>query len=437
MTNIYNNQLVPYVGRRTLPSVLCTMNIRSLQRLSDEIKYPFYNNSTTIPSNGKNHELIISDVLLKFIVTHRTINELTQWRLLLVKLTGKINESNQYSVVNDNRTINIYNNQLVPYVGRRTLPSFLCTMNIISLQRLSNEIKYSYYNNSTTTSSNRNTNKMNIGSNKDSEENSVFDESLVISENSCSSSTTISILDTLKDIFEERMNSGQSIVIRTTINSYKTNSFEMTETSTILKNEFFVIKSLINNVTSINFEASTDELMSNITTVDHLEYTINLLFEMVFSKPESIAVYLFICSKMQNIKIRYDRRSKTASFKRQLLNKCIDLLHSEMMERKINSKGFYTFIGMLYMKNMLPPRIIVDYLNWSLGKKSDEYVVNMCYFLIVVGKKLEQSNSLKKIMKKLKMQSISSQWNSAINEVTDLRANKWIPLERPEFKEQK
>jgi hypothetical protein len=40
-------------------------------------------------------------------------------------------------------------------------------------------------------------------------------------------------------------------------------------------------------------------------------------------------------------------------------------------------------------------------------------------------------------MKKLKMQSISSQWNSAINEVTDLRANKWIPLERPEFKEQK
>jgi hypothetical protein len=50
----------------------------------------------------------------------------------------------------------------------------------------------------------------------------------------------------------------------------------------------------------------------------------------------------------------------------------------------------FRFIGMLYMKNMLPSRIIVDYINWSLGKKSDEYVVNICYFLIVVGKKLEQ-----------------------------------------------
>jgi hypothetical protein len=40
-------------------------------------------------------------------------------------------------------------------------------------------------------------------------------------------------------------------------------------------------------------------------------------------------------------------------------------------------------------------------------------------------------------MKKLNLQSISSQWNSAINEVTDLRANKWIPLKRHEFKEQK
>ncbi|XP_025418955.1 uncharacterized protein LOC112689453, partial [Sipha flava] len=124
------------------------------QRLTNEIRNQFYNNSTTIPSNGKNHKLIISDELLKFIGTHRTLNELTQWRLLLVKLTGKINESNQYSVVNDNRTTNIYNNQLVPYVGRRTLPSVLCTMNIRSLQRLSDEIKYPFYNNSTTIPSN-------------------------------------------------------------------------------------------------------------------------------------------------------------------------------------------------------------------------------------------------------------------------------------------
>jgi hypothetical protein len=37
----------------------------------------------------------------------------------------------------------------------------------------------------------------------------------------------------------------------------------------------------MSTVTSINFEASTEELISNITTVDHLEYTIKLLFEMV------------------------------------------------------------------------------------------------------------------------------------------------------------
>ncbi|XP_025407877.1 uncharacterized protein LOC112681777 [Sipha flava] len=211
------------------------MNNRLLQMLNNKIKNPFYKNSETTPSNSKNNRLIISDELLKFIRTHHTVNELTQWRLLLVKLPGKINESNHHSVVNDSRMMNIYKNQLVPYVGPRPHASVLCRMNNRLLQNLNNEIKNPFYQNSTTSLSNGNTNQMNIGPTKDSEENSVFNQSLVFSENSSSSSQTISILGTLKDIFEERMNSGQSILIKTTINSYKTNSFELTETSTILK----------------------------------------------------------------------------------------------------------------------------------------------------------------------------------------------------------
>jgi hypothetical protein len=52
------------------------MNSRLLQNLNNEIKNPFYQNSTTTPLNSTGYRLIISDELLKFIRIHGTVNEL-------------------------------------------------------------------------------------------------------------------------------------------------------------------------------------------------------------------------------------------------------------------------------------------------------------------------------------------------------------------------
>ncbi|XP_025410848.1 uncharacterized protein LOC112683874 [Sipha flava] len=79
-------------------------------------------------------------------------------------------------------------------------------------------------------------------------------------------------------------------------------------------NEFFVIKLLITTLTSENFKALTEELLFNITTVSHLEKTIQLIIEMVFCKPQSIPIYVFICSKLENIEKSYDCRFHTATF---------------------------------------------------------------------------------------------------------------------------
>uniref|UniRef100_A0A2S2QL40 Eukaryotic initiation factor iso-4F subunit p82-34 n=1 Tax=Sipha flava TaxID=143950 RepID=A0A2S2QL40_9HEMI len=164
-------------------------------------------------------------------------------------------------------------------------------------------------------------------------------------------------------------------------------------------------------MTSANFKLLTEELLFNITTVEHLEKTIQLILEMVFYNPKSIPIYVYIYCKLENIERSYNSRFNTGSFKRQLLTQCEDLLHSGMIENKINSRGIYTFIGKLYLKNMLPYQIIVDYLNWSLDKESLAYVENVCYFLIIVGKKLDKSYNLKETTEKMKLQFTSKVLN--------------------------
>jgi hypothetical protein len=122
------------------------------------------------------------------------------------------------------------------------IPTTSLNANNLSLKLL-NELLEQESNKFFTESENKN--KLNIGSTNDSVENSEVDQSSVL----------------------------YSLVLEYFFVQYSSFYFQ---------NEFFVIKLLITTLTSENFKALTEELLFNITTVSHLEKTIQLIIEMVF-----------------------------------------------------------------------------------------------------------------------------------------------------------
>ncbi|KAF0749869.1 eukaryotic translation initiation factor 4 gamma 3-like isoform X3, partial [Aphis craccivora] len=236
------------------------------------------------------------------------------------------------------------------------------------------------------------------------------------------------------------------------------------------------VRSILNKITPDNMLSLTERFKAlPIDTIQRLERTIDLVFEKAIEEQSFAPLYASLCSAMQSVQV-HSKDGKTASFKKLIISKCQRLfeldkaqemdsakklteinsckdpenkkqlqLEFEDSERRLRKRsvGNCRFIGELFKQKILSPSIMLYCIVNLVTKHVEEPLECLCNLLITVGKKLEQSHNLNDTFDKLKaltssdMKSkIPSRIKFMIQDVIDLRRNKWIPrraVGKPKF----
>ncbi|XP_050056621.1 eukaryotic translation initiation factor 4 gamma 3-like isoform X2 [Aphis gossypii] len=227
------------------------------------------------------------------------------------------------------------------------------------------------------------------------------------------------------------------------------------------------VRSILNKITPDNMPSLTERFKAlPIDTIQRLERTIDLVFEKAIEEQSFAPLYASLCSAMQSVQVN-SKDGKTASFKKLIISKCQSLfeldkaqemdsakklteitsckdpekkkelqLEFEENERRLRKRsvGNCRFIGELFKQKILTPNIMLYCIVNLVTKHVEEPLECLCNLLKTVGKELEQSYNLNDTFDKLKtltsrdMKSkIPSRIKFMIQDVIDLRRNKWIP----------
>ncbi|KAL4089885.1 hypothetical protein QTP88_024825 [Uroleucon formosanum] len=227
------------------------------------------------------------------------------------------------------------------------------------------------------------------------------------------------------------------------------------------------VRSILNKITPDNMPSLTERFKAlPIDTIERLEKTIDLVFEKAIEEQSFAPLYSSLCSAMQSVQVN-SKDGKTVSFKKLIISKCQSLfeldkaqemdsakklteinsckdpekkkelqLEFEENERRLRKRsvGNCRFIGELFKQKILTPNIMLYCIVNLVTKHVEEPLECLCNLLKTVGKELEQSYDLNDTFDKLKaltsreMKSkIPSRIKFMIQDVIDLRRDKWIP----------
>ncbi|XP_022171727.1 eukaryotic translation initiation factor 4 gamma 3-like isoform X2 [Myzus persicae] len=227
------------------------------------------------------------------------------------------------------------------------------------------------------------------------------------------------------------------------------------------------VRSILNKITPDNMPSLTERFKAlPIDTIERLEKTIDLVFEKAIEEQSFAPLYASLCAAMQSVQVS-SKDGKTASFKKLIISKCQSLfeldkaqemdsakklteinsckdpekkkelqLEFEENERRLRKRsvGNCRFIGELFKQKILTPNIMLYCIVNLVTKHVEEPLECLCNLLKTVGKELEQSYDLNDTFDKLKaltsrdMKSkIPSRIKFMIQDVIDLRRDKWIP----------
>ncbi|XP_050535904.1 eukaryotic translation initiation factor 4 gamma 3-like isoform X2 [Daktulosphaira vitifoliae] len=228
------------------------------------------------------------------------------------------------------------------------------------------------------------------------------------------------------------------------------------------------VRSILNKITPDNKDALTESFKSlSIDTHDRLEKTIDLVFEKAIEEQSFAPLYASLCYAMQGLQVIYENGTKSTSFKKLIISKCQSLfeldkaqemdsakrlseinsckdsekkkelqMEFEDNERRLRKRsvGNCRFIGELFKQKILTPNIMLYCIVNLVTKHDEEPLECLCNLLKTVGKELEQTYSLNETFDKLRaltskeMKSkIPSRIRFMIQDVIDLRKDKWVP----------
>ncbi|XP_060849935.1 eukaryotic translation initiation factor 4 gamma 3-like isoform X2 [Rhopalosiphum padi] len=227
------------------------------------------------------------------------------------------------------------------------------------------------------------------------------------------------------------------------------------------------VRSILNKITPDNMPSLTERFKAlPIDTIQRLEKTIDLVFEKAIEEQSFAPLYASLCSAMQSVQVN-SKDGKTASFKKLIISKCQSLfeldkaqemdsakklteidsckdpekkkelqIEYEENERRLRKRsvGNCRFIGELFKQKILTPNIMLYCIVNLVTKHNEEPLECLCNLLKTVGKELEESYNLNDTFDKLRaltsreMKSkIPSRIKFMIQDVIDLRRDKWIP----------
>ncbi|KAI5726572.1 hypothetical protein M8J76_005002 [Diaphorina citri] len=239
------------------------------------------------------------------------------------------------------------------------------------------------------------------------------------------------------------------------------------------------VRGVLNKLTPENFESMKMQFKEfPINTTKRLDKVIDLVFQKAIAEPSFSEFYAKMCYEMMKREVvdetkpvNKDGKRPSVNFKNLLLNKCQkEFEKNEFEERKNDIKldeieaeqdpekkkelrlmfeeeerlirkrsvGNCRFIGELYKLNMLTTKIMHHCISELLKKTEEEPLERACKLLSTIGKDLESHDkdptqmkgyftTMEELASKKNSHAISSRVRFMLQDVIDLRKNKWIP----------
>ncbi|XP_011502428.1 PREDICTED: eukaryotic translation initiation factor 4 gamma 3-like [Ceratosolen solmsi marchali] len=266
--------------------------------------------------------------------------------------------------------------------------------------------------------------------------------------------------------------SREDVKLRETENAWKPRrlvqgsvSEEQTKTEALYKR----VRSVLNKLTPQKFSTLVNQVRElEIDTQEKLQGVIDLVFEKAVDEPNFSVAYALMCKELSNMQVAgADSEDCTvANFRKLILTRCqsefekntldenarneklkevdecADLerkkelqMNFDEEERRIRVKslGNIRFIGELFKQNMLTSKIMYQCIRHLLKQVDEENLECLCKLLTTIGKVLESKTAdLSEYFKQMQQIAnrkgkISSRIRFMLQDVIDLRGNKWIP----------
>ncbi|XP_043492134.1 eukaryotic translation initiation factor 4 gamma 3-like isoform X5 [Polistes fuscatus] len=237
------------------------------------------------------------------------------------------------------------------------------------------------------------------------------------------------------------------------------------------------VRSVLNKLTPQKFSTLVEQVRAlNIDTQERLQGVINLVFEKAVDEPSFSVAYALMCKELAMIEASGNDKSgakqteSSVNFRKLIISRCqkefeknpidevtrtnklkeIDectdpekkkdlLLQLEEEERRIRIKsvGNIRFIGELYKQGMLTTSIMHRCIIHLLDQNDEDSLECLCKLLTTIGKDLESKSKyeemqeyfckMSEIVCRRGQSKISSRIRFMLQDVIDLRANKWVP----------
>ncbi|CAK9810287.1 Eukaryotic translation initiation factor 4 gamma 3 [Anthophora quadrimaculata] len=236
------------------------------------------------------------------------------------------------------------------------------------------------------------------------------------------------------------------------------------------------VRSVLNKLTPQKFNTLVDQVRAlNIDTPERLQGVIDLVFEKAVDEPSFSVAYALMCKELAVMGVsgankNSDNQESSFNFKKLIIERCQkefeknpenelarasklkeieectdperkkDLqlaLEEEERRIRIKSVGNIRFIGELYKQEMLTGKIMRRCIDELLRQNDEDSLECACKLLTTIGKDLESKgnpeemqdyfNKIHDIVSRRGQGKISSRIRFMLQDVIDLRANKWIP----------
>ncbi|XP_011331702.1 eukaryotic translation initiation factor 4 gamma 3 isoform X2 [Ooceraea biroi] len=268
---------------------------------------------------------------------------------------------------------------------------------------------------------------------------------------------------------------SEDVKLRETENAWKParlkhNNLTEDQEETLFVNK--AVRSILNKLTPQKFTTLVGQVRRlKINTPERLQGVINLVFEKAVDEPSFSVEYALLCKELAMMEVvESDSQDSPVSFKKLIITRCqkefeknpIDdvartrklkeieectdnekkkelQLAFEEEERRIRVKsvGNIRFIGELYKQQMLTTKIMHRCIRHLLDQNDEDNLECLCKLLTTIGKDLEFKgsveemqeyfNRMQEIVSRKNHSKISSRIRFMLQDVIDLRANKWIP----------
>mmetsp|Transcript_8003 Transcript_8003/g.29588 ORF Transcript_8003/g.29588 Transcript_8003/m.29588 type:complete len:674 (-) Transcript_8003:229-2250(-) len=220
------------------------------------------------------------------------------------------------------------------------------------------------------------------------------------------------------------------------------------------------VKGILNKLTPEKFDKLAQQMMDlQIEDGDILKGIIRSIFEKSVSEVTFCSMYADLCVLLSKKLPEFNSPDddKPITFRRVLLNTCQEEFESinasrqkatevqndreraEVLRKvKLRMMGNMRLVGELFLKKMVPEKIVHACIQALLGEKDnpiEDNIEALCMLLQITGKALEESQRSKQFLARyfLRLQElskdaqISSRVRFAIKDVIDLKNSLWVP----------